>query len=582
MNTIAKIFYFLVCGLLNLSAQSNFVLSDPFCLDLMKGNFQADTFAARAIPADSKLVAHLAGEINADSLRRYLVKLVSFNNRNTVADNPNKPDEGIRGARNWVKSYLSDLAQKPGTTLFPCEFDFDYTMCSRLRHRELLAVIPGNGPLRDEMVIVEAHLDSRCEDVCDTLCLAQGADDNTSGSSLLMEIARVMSKVQLNRTLVLIWITGEEQGLGGSQAFAAYCKQNNIKIKAVFNNDIVGGIECGVTSSPPGCPGPNLYDSLRLRIFSAGTTNSMPKNLARMTRILVEDNLARVYPEAPKIDVMFGEDRSGRGSDHIPFRQQGYTSIRFTSSYENGDGNPSQPNYVDRQHSSRDILGKDLNGDGILDSLYVNFTYLKHNAIVNALSASNAATSDITPFALQITAKTLAIDVKIENPQNAVKYYFGVRRINNVFFDTLIVSDKPEVTIEGLLPTQYYVTACGADADGWINMFGLEYNVRILSATNELQKAEAIELLQNRPNPFDEQTLIPIVVNDISKIRQAELQIHAEDGRLMKAITLHLKQGINEIMYDYSWHNYESGVFYYSLILNHQKIATRTMLMGNW
>ncbi|MBK8484327.1 MAG: M28 family peptidase [Saprospiraceae bacterium] len=577
MKRFTKIFFFLLYGLSLLTSQSNFSLSDPACLDLLKGNFKADSFADRELQANENLSNFLVSQINADSLHRYLAGLVSFNNRNTIADQLSKPTEGILGARNWIRSYLNYWSNQEKSVLIPCEFEFDFTMCSRIRHRELFAIIPGTGALRDELVIVEAHLDSRCEDVCDTLCVAQGADDNGSGSSLLMELTRHLSKVKLNRTLVILWVTGEEQGLGGSRSFATFCKQNGIKIKAVFNNDIVGGIECGVTSSPPSCPGPNLMDSLRLRIFSAGTTNSMPKNLARLTRILVEENLMKAMPLAPKIDIMFGEDRSGRGSDHIPFREQGYPAIRFTSSYEHGDGNPTQVGYTDRQHSTRDILGKDLNGDGIFDSLYVNFNYLRNNTIVNALSAVNAASSNLDAFTLVVTPKVRSLNLKIENPQAAKKFVFGVRRINSAYFDTVIISDQPEILIEELIPTQYYITACGIDSLGWISMFGQEYNVRVFSLVEDTKRKAFVELLQNKPNPFDEQTLIPIFVNDISNIKTAELMVTSADGRIVKKIELQLIPGINELIYDYNWHNYECGIFYYSLFINGQKVDTKKM-----
>jgi hypothetical protein len=136
--------------------------------------------------------------------------------------------------------------------------------------------------------------------------------------------------------------------------------------------------------------------------------------------------------------------------------------------------------------------------------------------------------------------------------------------------------------VTGLLPTQYYITACGIDAMGWISMFGPDYNVRVLTSSKELIKQEPVELLQNQPNPFDEQTLIPIIVNDLSQINHAEIQIHSEDGRLMKSIPLQLHEGNNEFLYDYSWHNYECGVFYYSLLINHKKFATKKMLLSGW
>ncbi len=582
MKTYTKIFLFLLTSLFNLNSQTNFNLSNPFCLELMKGNYPADTFAIRPVQSDHQLTSYLVSQVNADSLQFYLTNIVSFNNRNTVNDDIQKPEEGIRGARNWIHRYLKYWSVQSSGNVFSSEFDFDYTMCNRLRHTQLFAVIPGNGPLRNELVILEAHLDSRCEDPCDIQCIAEGADDNGSGSALLMELTRVLSKVQLNRTLVIIWITGEEQGLGGSRSFASYCKQNALKIKAVFNNDIVGGIECGVTSSPPSCPGPYLYDSIRLRVFSAGMTNSMPKNLARMTRILIEENLTKVHPSAPKIDVMFGEDRTGRGSDHIPFREQGYPAIRFTSSYEHGDGNPNQPGYMDRQHSTRDVLGKDIDGDGVLDSMYVNFNYLRNNALVNGLSACNAASTELDPFTLKIIPLSLALNIQIENPQNAVKYIFGLRRITSSYFDTLIISDQAEITINGLLPTQYMITACGVDSSSWISMFGQEYTVRVLTSTHNIAQEEKIELMQNYPNPFDDLTLIPIIVHDMSKVRSAVLLVQTEDGRIVKSIPVQLKEGVNEVLYDYGWHNFECGNFYYSLIINDIPLPGKKMLKLNW
>jgi len=564
-------------------AQQNFQIFPAELENLLKGQFKVDTFPKKNLKADKDLVRYLIQNVSADSLKNHMQALVSFENRNTIADDVLKPDKGIRGARNYILNRINAWSKLPEAVILGGEFSFEYSMCQRLQHTQAFAIIPGNGPLRDELVILEAHLDSRCEELCDTQCVAQGADDNASGSALLMELARVLSKVSFDRTVVLLWCTGEEQGLGGSRSFAMYCKQQNIPVKAVFNNDIVGGIECGMTSSPPGCPGPALVDSLRLRIFSAGVTNSMPKSMARLSRILVEQNLAPIYPATPKIDVMFGEDRSGRGGDHIPFREQGYTAIRLSSSYENGDGNPSQPDYKDRQHSSRDILGKDLNGDLQLDSFYVHFNYLKNNTLVNALIASNAASVDLLPFTLKISSSPGILNLQIENPQNAKKFVFGIRRLNSVFYDSIVMTEQPSISWQGLTPTQYYVSATGVDSADWIGMIGTEYNVRVPTTTQEkVKEAPAIELLQNKPNPFDELTMIPIFVHDVNGIINAQLIIQSEHGTLIKVLPLQLKPGINEILYDYAWHRFECGVYFYSLQINGKIWATHKMILSQF
>lgn len=565
-----------------ISAQSNFSISDPFCEQLLRGNFPRDSFTVGKIKVLNDTKWWLNEQLNADSLKEHLNGITSFYNRNTIADYPELPDYGIRGARKWIHSKLNNWSQRAGSLMFPCEFEFDYTMCGKTRHSQLLTIIPGNSEIRDEMVILEAHLDSRCEALCDTACRAEGADDNGSGSALIMELARVLSRLELNRTLVILWTTGEEQGLGGARAFALYCKQNGIKIKAVFNNDVVGGIECGNTSSAPGCPGPGLLDSLRFRIFSSGTTNSMSKNQARLSKLITDHTLRNEAMRVPLIDVMFAEDRTGRGGDHIPFREQGYTSIRFTSSYEHGDGNPSQANYHDRQHSTRDVLGKDLDGDGKLDSLYVDFNYLRKNSLVNAWTLLHAASTNISPLLLKVVPSPKKIQIEIENPQGLKKFIFGIRNLSSAFFDTVIISDQTQISIEGLNPTLYYVTAAGIDNDGWYSMFGSEYPARVTTGTENENLKKGIELLQNKPNPFDEYTLIPILVHDLSEVSSSSLEITDVQGRLLKTKSLQLVLGVNEILLDIgAWIQLE-GQYFYTLKINGNSFLTKKMIVNSY
>jgi Zn-dependent M28 family amino/carboxypeptidase len=59
-------------------------------------------------------------------------------------------------------------------------------------------------------------------------------EDNGSGCALVLELARVMSTKNYRRTIVFMLTIGEEQGLDGADAFAKYCKANNLNIRAVF------------------------------------------------------------------------------------------------------------------------------------------------------------------------------------------------------------------------------------------------------------------------------------------------------------------------------------------------------------
>jgi hypothetical protein len=82
--------------------------------------------------------------------------------------------------------------------------------------RNLILEVPGT--LRpDEIVVLSAHLDSTS---IQAYTNAPGAEDNASGSAALLEAARLLSRYRFERTLQIVWFTGEEQGLVGSSYYA--------------------------------------------------------------------------------------------------------------------------------------------------------------------------------------------------------------------------------------------------------------------------------------------------------------------------------------------------------------------------
>ena len=81
----------------------------------------------------------------------------------------------------------------------------------------LILTFPGTDPLlREEKVLMVAHLDSISDQ--ETI-LAPGADDNASGAAGLLEAASVLRHYQFERTIHLIWFSGEEYSRVGSEHF---------------------------------------------------------------------------------------------------------------------------------------------------------------------------------------------------------------------------------------------------------------------------------------------------------------------------------------------------------------------------
>ena len=102
-----------------------------------------------------------------------------------------------------------------------------------LTAKNLVVTIPGiNHP--EEVVVLSAHLDSYAF----SSDLAPGANDNGSGSATLLEAARLLRRYRFDRTIELIWFTGEEDGLTGSAAFVR--DHAGVNFTGVINMDMFG------------------------------------------------------------------------------------------------------------------------------------------------------------------------------------------------------------------------------------------------------------------------------------------------------------------------------------------------------
>jgi len=87
----------------------------------------------------------------------------------------------------------------------------------------------------DEIYLITAHVDDM-----PLSSLAPGADDNGSGSVAVMMAARLLASRHLAHTVRFVLFTGEEQGLLGSAAYAADCKERDENIQGVINLDMIG------------------------------------------------------------------------------------------------------------------------------------------------------------------------------------------------------------------------------------------------------------------------------------------------------------------------------------------------------
>jgi hypothetical protein len=241
---------------------------------------------------------------------------------------------------------------------------------------------PGADPsATHSFFIVSGHYDSRATNALDSAGDAPGADDDGSGTALVLELARVFSRYEFATAIKFAVYAGEEQGLFGSTHLAETARTEGWQIGGVLNNDIVGSSHGGDGAT----------DSASVRLFSQAYGAADTGAIFRQRNALGLENdgpsrtLARYIRECgemyvPRFAVRLIDrlDRFLRGGDQTPFHDRGFAAVRFTESKEN----------FDRQH--RDIVpGKEAVYGDLPD--YMDFNYCANIARVNAAALAALA-----------------------------------------------------------------------------------------------------------------------------------------------------------------------------------------------
>jgi hypothetical protein len=582
MKKSLLLFLIVICFSQRGSGQSNITLSDPGVLQILLGDYNPATYTPSVIINNPDSILHgIINNVSKDTLISYLLKIDSYYNRNTGSDTLSEI-RGIGAVRRWIHKKYGEYRAQCEDRLIVTYMDFDLNICGQNHHRNVLAVLPGLDTASKEIMVIEGHFDTRCQGACDTSCYSPGMEDNGSGTVLVMELARIMSRYAFDHTILFASVTGEDQGLYGAKALSAYLKNNNVQIRSVFNNDVIGGIICGQTSSPPMCPGLNAIDSTHVRIFSYSAyndtaSNSLHKQLARYIRLHQDERINPLLSTPMTIDIIVFEDRIGRSGDHIPFRQKGYTSIRFCSKNEHGNGSGIPP---DRQHTSGDILGLDTTvpPDGVIDSFFVDPNYLRRNIIMNGVNLGLLAIAPPAPQP-EFTVSGDSVIITLHDADTVYKHYrVGIRSRHSgtLNFDTVLTfTNVTRLALTGLGSTTTWFLSVANVKDNVESLFSGEYLLVAVGSGSNSMKDWGILMNQNHPNPFSDQTEIIIEASENVLVSNAVLIITDLTGRTLRTIPVEIFPGTNTI--NLKRDGLANGMYIYSLEISNKVIGIGKM-----
>lgn len=147
-----------------------------------------------------------------------------------------RPTRSLRsgGGGNSMVMVLTDQAIRSGYSVSGT------ASTEELELANVVGVIPGRRS--DEVVLFSAHYDHigiRPGDSADADSIANGANDNASGTTAVIELARYFKAMpRQERTMVFVAFTAEEVGGYGSRHFSS--QMNPDEIVAMFNIEMIG------------------------------------------------------------------------------------------------------------------------------------------------------------------------------------------------------------------------------------------------------------------------------------------------------------------------------------------------------
>ena len=376
---------------------------------------QAGSTSSPAAPP----AADPAAQVSEARLRADVESLVGFGTRHTLSEQDSAA-RGIGAAVRWGEAQFRTIAQECGDCLeivLPERMVTGSRIPQPTRLVNVVAIQRGT-ERPNEVVIVQGHIDSRVTDVMDATSDAPGANDNASGTALAIEAARVLSQQRYPTTIVYALLSGEEQGLHGGELLADYAAEQGWTVKAVLNNDIVGG-SCGsdglcdadavrVFSEGPRA---DLSDPVRAAQARDGGENDSPgRNLSRWI-----DDLAEKSAGGLDVRQIWRTDRMGRGGDQIPFLRKGYPAVRFSVAIED----------YEHQHQDLRTEGGVIYGDTVDE---MDFSYLAKVTQLNVRALDRLARAPMPPASTAEAAVQTFTALEWDAVPGAVAYTIWRRR----------------------------------------------------------------------------------------------------------------------------------------------------------
>ncbi len=161
-------------------------------------------------------VKEATGEVNITRLYTYQKSLYDFGSKHMT-------QPGNQKASEYIYETLASFGYEPELQWFnPADNVESANVIARLEGTEHPEVV----------YILSSHFDS--------VLRSPGADDNSTGTAVLLETARVLAENPQPATIIFASLTAEESGLLGAREFVRVAAEEDLEAAGVVNNDMMG------------------------------------------------------------------------------------------------------------------------------------------------------------------------------------------------------------------------------------------------------------------------------------------------------------------------------------------------------
>ena len=461
------------------------------------------------------LIAKLTHLIDIAGVTADVGSLQAFNTRSTIAPNHEQ-------ATKWIRDEL--LSYGIADVVIDSFVDSNFTSYTQYyfsnsevyKIRNVVATIPGL--LDTESVyIVGGHFDTS---VWPYNPWAPGADDNGSGTTAVLQAARILAANPPNTTVKLIALDCEEWGLYGSEHYAAQALAQGMKVQCMLNYDMIGSIGNDSLFVSKLYPGSESYAYLLGQMATwYGRTS--------------DTNLVPVYNSVYL-----------NGSDSWEFYLRGFPvtyseELVFSPVYHQTNDSTT---YMNMRYCTSIIKA----GMGMLATM-ANYPQKVENLFAKDMGNGNQLVLTWTP----------------NTATNITGYKIGWGRSSGAYDNFITVSDTAYVINNLMEDSLHYIGVVAIDDQARESPLITE---DLGTPSSNGERVSDIKLYQNAPNPFGKQTTISYQLPKTGLVR---LNVYNITGQLLKTL---INQEQPAGRYDVKWNGKDNqnkqvsaGVYIYRL-----------------